>query len=303
MTNPIQAIRLAHAYKTAVRDCKEFRRIIEPEPVMRSTTSVDAFDEAGRRTIRRTYWTFIRMLSALLPKDGGGFVADFGCGPANLDIMLSRTMGNLDITAIELGPEMIAKARKNIVDAHRDSMITIVHGDATIVKLSTANKNAASISLFLAHHLQDPEALRRLLMNMLWHVSPSGAVLLVDFVRPPTRELAERIVKLSPTGIPANDEDFMHSLLAGFSQQEWKEAVQDVNREGLGRPLSTITVPVSVFPPSIPALTAVYLEGEGARRIPLRKDHLPHYGDATFSDKMLMGIIESGFRRGGFEYL
>lgn len=300
--NPIQPIRLARAYKTAVHEGKQFQRIIEPEPVMRSTASVDGFDEAGRRTLRRTYWTFIRMLSAIMPSRKSMDVVDFGCGPANLDIMLSQAMLSLKITGIELGTEMIVKAHRNIEIADRESRVAIVHGDCTSVNLPTINQNAASISLFLAHHLNDLDSVKKLLRNMLRHIAPGGAVLLVDFVRPPTRELADGVVKLSPSGIQATDEDLRSSLLAAFSQEEWEEAVSVVNMQGIRKPLRVTTMGLSVFPPSIPVLTAVYLEGDGAK-IPLTKNQLPQFWSAGFEDRMLMGIVESGFRKGGFRYL
>ncbi len=97
-------------------------------------------------------------------------VADVGCGTGTLSVLLAEA--GYDVTAIDLSPEMVARARAK-ADGHR---VTVAVGDAAAPDLP-----AGSFDVVLSRHvlwaLPDPAAGLRRWVDLL---APGGRLLLVE---------------------------------------------------------------------------------------------------------------------------
>jgi SAM-dependent methyltransferase len=87
----------------------------------------------------------------------GARVLEVGCGPGHLSIRMARELG-LDVTGLDLDPEMIQVARVNADDAVDDRrQPTFVIGDVAALPFPDASFDLV-VSTLSMHHWADPKA-------------------------------------------------------------------------------------------------------------------------------------------------
>ena len=86
-------------------------RVLEPE-VMDSKQDADEYASFDNSTVNEE---FVSRALELAPRRG--YVLDIGTGPADIAILLARRAPDLRILAIDLGEHMLARARRNVLEA------------------------------------------------------------------------------------------------------------------------------------------------------------------------------------------
>ena len=87
-----------------------------------------------------------------------GYVADLGCGPADVTIRFSRTYPDCIIQGIDGAENMLKHGRRDIADLGLESRITLHHGRLPEARLPRVSYDVI-ISNSLLHHLPDPMVL------------------------------------------------------------------------------------------------------------------------------------------------
>jgi ubiquinone/menaquinone biosynthesis C-methylase UbiE len=86
-----------------------------------------------------------------------GSILDVGTGPGWLLVKLHQQSPNLRLTGLDVSPSMVAKARKNIVDAGLSEVIEIKEGRAGSMPFADGTFDAV-VSTGSIHHWKDPIA-------------------------------------------------------------------------------------------------------------------------------------------------
>jgi ubiquinone/menaquinone biosynthesis C-methylase UbiE len=187
-------------------------RVLEPELMDDETQSL-AYAKADFSASNQMFVDgFVHECPAFL-----GTVVDLGCGPGDIDIRLARASRGIAITAVDGSRPMIAIAERAVRAAGVESRVTLLHGVLPNLPLD-AHTFDAVLSKDLLHHLPDP----RVLWNEIGRLGrPGAAVYVMDLVRPPTRDAAQRIVDaVAPHDDPILRQDFLNSLCAAFTVDE-----------------------------------------------------------------------------------
>lgn len=110
-------------------------------------------------------------------------VLEVGCGPGHLSIDMAVDHG-LDVTGLDLDPEMIARAQANTARraAGAEHVPTFVAGDAAALPFSDASFDVV-VSTFSLHHWSDPVAGLTEIARVL---RPDGRALIWDFSSGPS---------------------------------------------------------------------------------------------------------------------
>jgi 2-polyprenyl-3-methyl-5-hydroxy-6-metoxy-1,4-benzoquinol methylase len=160
---------------------------------------------------------FVARFGRCFPRFDGGAVLDLGCGPADVTIRFARAYPTARMVAMDGAAAMLVLGRQAVAAAGLTGRIRL-----TQVRLPAANfrasRYAAVISNSLLHHLAHP--------GVLWDsvrmaAAPEAVVFVMDLLRPPSREAAERLVALHAADAPeVLRRDFFNSLLAAFRPEE-----------------------------------------------------------------------------------
>lgn len=93
---------------------------------------------------------------------GGGELLEVGSGPGRLAVALAEAAPDLHVTALDLDPAMVERARARVREAGLDGRVTVTVGDAASLPLGDNSVDRA-VSTFSAHHWDDlPGALAEL---------------------------------------------------------------------------------------------------------------------------------------------
>lgn len=103
-----------------------------------------------------------------------GSVLDIGTGPGWLLVKLRQKSPFLRLTGLDTSPSMVAKARKNIVDAGFSSEIKVEEGDVSHIPFD-ADTFDTVVSTGSIHHWKDPVAG----LNDIYRVLKPGACALI----------------------------------------------------------------------------------------------------------------------------
>jgi ubiquinone/menaquinone biosynthesis C-methylase UbiE len=103
-----------------------------------------------------------------------GIVLDIGTGPGWLLVKLRQKSPFLRLTGLDTSPSMVAKARKNIVDAGFSSEIKVEEGDVSHIPFD-ADTFDTVVSTGSIHHWKDPVAG----LNDIYRVLKPGACALI----------------------------------------------------------------------------------------------------------------------------
>lgn len=187
-------------------------RVLEPE-VMDDPTQADAYANADFAEVNQG---FVERFREYFPDFSGGRVLDLGCGPADIPIRFATRYPSCHVIGVDASAPMIRFGEQAVKQAGLTDRITLrcERFDA----LAGANIAEAAISNSLLHHLPNP--------LQFWHklrqlVKPGSPVLVMDLLRPDSREEARAIVDRYAAGAPEIlRRDFYNSLLASFTEDE-----------------------------------------------------------------------------------
>jgi cyclopropane fatty-acyl-phospholipid synthase-like methyltransferase len=196
-------------------------RVLERE-IMDDPEQVRAYAEADFQEENQGFVDyFLRLYDDL----DDGHVVDLGCGPGDIAIRLARSHPNCRITGIDASSPMVAWAEEAVKKAglaHRIDFLCQRFQDASL--LAPAD---ALISNSLAHHVPNP---LRFWYGMKNLVKSGGPVLVMDLLRPDSPEEAQAIVDQYAAQAPERlRQDFFHSLLAAFTEDEVASHLAELN--------------------------------------------------------------------------
>src|SRR5579859_2630394 len=141
----------------------------------------------GKRVIHPGGRASTRSLLARAEISEASRVLDAGCGVATTAIEIARRY-RAQVTAVDIAPLMLERARSNVAAAHLDQRVTVQHGD--IVDLSFPDDSfdvviAEAVTMFVDR--------RRAAAELARIARPGGQVLATEFCwrRPPSEEARE----------------------------------------------------------------------------------------------------------------
>lgn len=161
-------------------------RVLEPEG-MESAEEVAAYDAMDHGGVNARFVEDFLATGADLTA-----VADLGTGTALIPIELFRTRPDARITAVDLAPEMLAAASRNIARAEAEAAITVLLGDAKRTPLPDASQRAV-MSNSLVHHVPEPLSF---FVDAARLLGPGGVLFVRDLYRPEDDDAVSRLVAL-----------------------------------------------------------------------------------------------------------
>jgi tRNA (cmo5U34)-methyltransferase len=217
-----------------------------PEPmVMNDADSVAQFHVGGvsNLAMAAVYDFGARALDALVPP--GGRLLDLGVGSGRALSAVLRRRPDLEATAVDLAPNMLATARELFAAEGLDRRVELVHADITALpdRLATSRWDAVSC-MWTLHQLPDFDALRAALRQIAVLRRHSGAAVWIsDFQRMRDPSAAGAMLRcLDPSSLPgALSRDAIASEAAAFTRAELSAELAaaglDDVRCGYARPL------------------------------------------------------------------
>ena len=219
------------------------QRITEPM-VMDDPVSVAQFHAGGVSNpgMVATYDFSARALDALVPP--GGRLLDLGVGSGRALSAVLRRRPDLEATAVDLAPNMLATARELFAAEGLDRRVELVHADITALPdhLLTSRWDAVSC-MWTLHQLPHFDALRAALRQIAALRRHSGAAVWIsDFQRLRDPSAAEAVLGcLDPSSPAVLRRDAIASEAAAFTRVELSAELAgaglDDVRCGYARPL------------------------------------------------------------------
>lgn len=196
-------------------------RVLEPE-IMDDPDQVLAYAGAD---FDKENQGFVDQFLGLYDDLERAHVVDMGCGPGDIAIRLARSHPTCRITGIDASSPMIACAEQAVQKAGFTDRIRFLCQRFQDVTLPAPAD--AIISNSLAHHVPNP--------LQFWYgiktlIKPGGPVLVMDLLRPDSLEDAQAIVDQYAAHEPERlQQDFLHSLLAAFTEDEVASHLAELN--------------------------------------------------------------------------
>jgi SAM-dependent methyltransferase len=159
---------------------------------------------------------FVRHFQRLFPFFAEGRVIDLGCGAADVTIRFARAYPQASLLGIDGAEPMLQLGREAVARAGLDSRVVLRR--LRLPSAALDGDHDAVISNSLLHHLAEPATLWRALAQA---ARPGAPVLIMDLLRPASREAALALVRLhAGDAPPVLARDFMNSLLAAYRPDE-----------------------------------------------------------------------------------
>lgn len=191
------------------------KRIPEQHELMDDYVEVQAYAEMD---FSGPHNMFIAQFQKLFPDFSEGLVLDIGCGNADPTIRFANAYPNTQLYGLDGSAVMLSFAEKAVAKAGLSERIEFEQG--TLQKYSGKSKVFdAIICNSVLHHIEPVDSLWTGI-NML--AKKGAPVLVMDFFRPLSRELAETLVDLHAKDSPEElrTRGFYNSLLAAFTSEE-----------------------------------------------------------------------------------
>lgn len=190
-------------------------RVPEPE-LMDSQEQVAAYAEADFAASDNAFVE--RLLQALQPLPDRGTLIDLGCGPGGITISTARSLPGWQITALDAGANMLARAGENL---HRQPAAVrerVTLHQAWLPQHGLRQQFDVIISNSLLHHLPDPATLWQTLVAL---GRRGSLVQVMDLLRPDSEQQLQQLVQThAGDAPPVLQQDFSHSLRAAYSLEE-----------------------------------------------------------------------------------
>jgi 2-polyprenyl-3-methyl-5-hydroxy-6-metoxy-1,4-benzoquinol methylase len=196
-------------------------RVLEPE-VMDDPEQVLAYAEAD---FEEENQGFVDKFFTMYPDLESPHIVDLGCGPGDIPIRVARRHAACRVTGIDASQPMIAYAEQAVQKAGFHDRVQFLCQRFQDVNLSSPAD--AMISNSLVHHVPNP---LRFWYSLKTLVKPGGRVLVMDLLRPESPEAAQTIVDEQAASEPERlRQDFFHSLLAAFTEDEVAAQLAELN--------------------------------------------------------------------------
>jgi ubiquinone/menaquinone biosynthesis C-methylase UbiE len=190
-----------------------------------------AFDRVSRlpqfKLLRRM------VLREIMKYHPTGALVDVGCGPGYLVVLIAKKCPSLQVIGVDISPEMVETAARQISTLGLDGRVTFRLGDSQRLPFEDGEVDFVISSLSL-HHWSEPEQALREIQRVL---KPDGQFLIFDLRRDAPRlfygllKFAQTIVLPSvlrrvnePVGsaLASYTPTEADALLRGTSFQEWE---------------------------------------------------------------------------------
>lgn len=199
-------------------------RIPEPE-LMEDPAQAAAYAAAD---FSAPHQAVIDLFRARFPDHRPRRALDLGCGAADVTVRFARAYPEAVITGIDGAAAMLECGREAVRRAGLSTRITLTRQRLSASDLPTRAFDTV-LSNSLLHHLHDPMVLWRAVQAA---AAPGAAVMIVDLLRPASRDHATQLVAQYAAEEPEIlRRDFFNSLLAAFRAEEVREQLA---RAGLG---------------------------------------------------------------------
>ena len=190
------------------------KRVPEPE-LMLAEEQARAYAAAD---FQEPHDRFVALLQEKFPElPPSGHALDLGCGPGDISRRFARAYAAWAVDGIDGSPAMLKIGQRQIIQAGLSARIRL---HQRVLPTDWAPQRTASLifSNSLLHHLHDP----LVLWNSIQQWGEKGAnVLVMDLMRPPSREEATALVDQYAAGEPeVLRTDFFNSLLAAYRPDE-----------------------------------------------------------------------------------
>lgn len=188
------------------------KRTPEPE-LMDDPAQVQAyaqadFDEASS--------LFLGLLHELLNGASPATAADLGCGPAGLTVDVAKALPQLQIDAIDAGPNMLRAATRLVHEQKLGDRIRLHH--ARLPEVDSLGPYPLIFSNSLLHHLPTARSLWQSISKLARN---HCYVLIMDLQRPESENAAQALVDRYAADEPdVLRSDFYHSLCAAYTLEE-----------------------------------------------------------------------------------
>jgi len=197
------------------------KRVLEPE-VMDDPEQVLAYAGAD---FAQENQGFVDQFFNLYDDLENPHIVDVGCGPGDIPIRVARRHPTCRVTGIDASQPMIAYAEQAVQKAGFHDRVRFLCQRFQDVNLSSPAD--AIISNSLVHHVPNP---LRFWYSLKALLKPGAPVLVMDLLRPESPEAAQAIVDEQAAGEPEQlRQDFFHSLLAAFTEDEVAAHLAELN--------------------------------------------------------------------------
>ena len=122
----------------------------------------------------------------------GNRVMDFGCGTAQIPVLLCQRSLDLQVLAVDSSVEMLEAARIEIELGGVAGQVQLAHSDCKSMNEYESESVPTIISNSLIHHLPEPKSA---LQQMKRLVEPGGRIFIRDLARPATEDEVEALVE------------------------------------------------------------------------------------------------------------
>lgn len=197
------------------------KRVLEPE-VMDDPEQVLAYAQAD---FEEENQGFVDQFFTLYPDLQNPHIVDLGCGPGDIPLRVARRHPTCSVTGIDASQPMITYAEQAVKKAGFHDRVQFLCQRFQDVNLSPPAD--AMISNSLVHHVPNPLRFWYCLKTLL---KPGSPILVMDLLRPESPEAAKAIVDAQAAGEPERlRQDFFHSLLAAFTEDEVAAHLAELN--------------------------------------------------------------------------
>jgi len=156
-----------------------FKRVSESnqDEFFSSIDDARNYAESAKKSMMR-YKAFLANLQSLNIK---GKYLEVGAGPGVLTVEIARTYPGVEITALELLPDMITVGREYVAENKLDNRIKFVVGDVEDEKfLQSLGEFDLVYSTYSLHHWANPD---KAIINLYSAVNKSGMLYIYDLRR------------------------------------------------------------------------------------------------------------------------
>lgn len=160
---------------------------------------------------------FVEYFRERFPDFVSGRVLDLGCGNADVTVRFARAFPSVSIVGVDASRPMLDLGMRAVSVAGLGTRISFWKCHLPDAALTDRPFDAV-ICNSLLHHLAAPSTLWQTVAMTAKHGAP---VLVMDLMRPATRDAAEDLVSLHAADAPAIlRRDFFNSLLAAYTSGE-----------------------------------------------------------------------------------
>ena len=160
----------------------------------------------------------------------GDRILDFGCGTAEIPILLCQKSMDLQVLAVDASVEMLEAARIEVEMGGVVGQVELAHADCKSMDGYESDSVPTVISNSLIHHVPDPQPV---LEQMSRIVEPGGRVFVRDLARPASESDLEDLVTRHAGGESAFAQQLLRqSLHAALTLEEIRSLAEATGMAG-----------------------------------------------------------------------